>query len=137
MILARIGIAGAALVAMAACTKGALAPSTTTTTGATIAKNDDAATRLTYARCDREAACNGVGAGLKYADRDACMRELGRSDRAELRAENCPNGISEARLTSCMEAVRNESCRTPLDMLDRIQSCRSDRLCAEAPERSD
>lgn len=139
MILGRIGIAiaGAALIATAACSKGPEMPSTTTTTGATIALNDDAATRVTHARCDHEAACSRVGAGQKYADRDACMRELGRSDRAALRAEICPNGIHEPAVTSCMNAIRNEPCGGSLDTLDRIASCRTNRLCANAPERSD
>lgn len=125
----RIVIAGAALAAVAACHKNGEGPSTTTTTAGAVVSNQDAATRITNARCDREAACNNVGAGTKYADRDACTRELAPSARATLRAEVCPKGVSETQLVSCMDDIRNESCASPLDTIDHLTACRSGKLC--------
>src|SRR5688572_15496841 len=80
-------------------------PARATTTGAVGLTNDAAATRLAGARCDREVACNNVGADRKFATREACTREIGHDTRANLRAEECPRGIDDNRLSICLSDV--------------------------------
>lgn len=123
-------LVSAALAAMlvVACRRGG-ETSTTTTTGADVMANDTAVLQLTNARCDREVACNDVGAGQKFADRDACMRELKYQAEASIRADACPNGVLTRNVSKCIESIRNERCGTSIDTLDRVSSCRRSELC--------
>ncbi|OJY19529.1 MAG: hypothetical protein BGO98_14555 [Myxococcales bacterium 68-20] len=101
---------------------------TTTTTGAL--SHDDAIMRLATARCDREAACNEIGAGKKYADRDECTREAGQNARGTLRADQCAT-IDQAKLSDCLNDIKNERCNNPLDTLDTVTSCTRSKMCVE------
>ncbi|MBX3218303.1 MAG: hypothetical protein KF850_40230 [Labilithrix sp.] len=101
---------------------------TTTTTGAL--SHDDAVMRLAAARCDREVSCNDIGAGKKYADRDACMREAGQNARGTLRVDECAT-LDQAKLSSCLNDIKNERCSNPLDSLDIVTSCTRSKLCVE------
>lgn len=104
------------------------AAATTLTAGA-IVRNDDAAMRLANARCDRELACENVGQGKDYADRDACMRHVGHDANATLRADKCPHGVSEANLERCLADTRHERCSNPVDTIERVNACRRGKLC--------
>ena len=119
------------LVTALGCQRGEERPAIATTTAAVPLSNDTAVMRLTSARCDREVACNSVGTGRKFADRDACTRELGHDAQATLRAEECPRGIDDSKLSTCLSDVRSERCANPLDTIDRLLSCRRAPLCLE------
>ena len=103
-------------------------PATTTTTGAV--SHDDAIMRLTTARCEREAACNNLGSGKKYADREACMSEAGQSARGTLRADQCAM-IDQSKLSSCLNDIKNERCSNPIDSLDSMTSCTRGKISIE------
>ena len=122
-------VCGVVLSVVAFGCKGGREPAATTTTTAAVS-NDDAITRLTTARCEREAACNNIGPGKKHADRDACMREASQNSRGTLRADQCPQ-IDESKLTNCLNDIRNERCGNPLDSLDTITSCTRGKICIE------
>jgi hypothetical protein len=80
-------------------------------------------------RCDREASCNNLGAGLKYADRAACIRELEHNVRAELLPSECPGGIDSKALENCVASIRTEKCESVLDTIGRLAACRINVLC--------
>jgi hypothetical protein len=83
--------------------------------------------KLSSARCDREEACNHLGAGKTYASRDACMYQMRGSMAKELNSSNCPNGVDQNAVERCMAAIRSEECGHPLDTLVRLEKCRA--LC--------
>jgi len=103
-------------------------PAVTTTTGAL--SHDDAIMRIATARCEREASCNNVGAGEKYADRETCMREAGQNARGTIRADQCAR-LDEGKLSACVNDIKNERCGNPLDTLDMLTSCTRNKLCIE------
>ena len=117
------------LVVAVGCEPREQSPGATTTTAATPVSNDTAVMRLTSARCERELACNNIGAGRKFADRDACTREVGHNAQAVLREEACPRGVDDRRLSTCLGDVRGQRCGNPLDAIDRLLSCRRAELC--------
>src|SRR5690606_297855 len=85
---------GATAVLLAiACGRSPDAPAPTTTTGARTLSSEDAIMRVANARCEREMACNNIGADGKFGSQDACMRELRHNTQAELRSSECPRGI--------------------------------------------
>ena len=100
----------------------------TTTTGAEIVPADDAVSRLTARRCERELDCNNIGAGKKYDDHGACEREVALEVRSELRPANCTYGVRDDRLEECLHELRNEKCTNPLETISRLTSCRTGRI---------
>ncbi len=91
---------------------------------------------ITRARCAREQRCNNIGADRKFANQDACMREVREEWSDDLNAYECPAGINQDELSECLEEVRNEDCNNPFDTLGRIVACRSSDICQSvAPTR--
>jgi hypothetical protein len=107
-------------------TKG---PYQATTTSAQVAANEDAISRVTAARCDREVACNNIGSGKTFDTREACVNQIGHDARADLRAEECPGGISEPDLNDCLADVRSEKCDGAMGAISRLAACRKGKLC--------
>lgn len=103
--------------------------SSTSATAANVVPNKGAISRITDARCDREQACNNIGAGKSYDSMEACKRELGHNTTATLRAEECPDGINEPNLSSCLSDIQGERCGNPIDTMERVASCRKGKLC--------
>jgi hypothetical protein len=114
---------------------------TTTTTGATShvelgvdprkygGINADAHVRLATARCERDQRCQGIGAGKRYLDREACASERRVQSDAWLPEARCRNGITPERVESCVAAIQSTSCETALETLDGIEACRAQSLC--------
>jgi len=100
-----------------------------TTTSAVVVDNAHAINALTKARCDREDACNNLGADKKYDSFDACTREIGHDTAITLRPEKCVNGVISERLDSCLEQIRTERCGNALDKIERVAACRKAMLC--------
>jgi hypothetical protein len=117
------------LLGLGACSHERSGPGTTTTTSAGIVGGDSAAAAIAHARCNREHACNNIGAGQKFETIEACTTELGHNERATLRAEECPRGVSNNALNQCLENVHNEHCGNPVDSVNRIASCSRVELC--------
>jgi uncharacterized protein DUF6184 len=127
--LARVGITITGGVLFVASCGGSDRPATTATTSAWMVMNDDAAMRLANARCERDLECDDIGPGKRFADRDTCTRELGNEARIKLRAHDCPSGIDDQRLATCLNRVRAERCEFALDTIERLDACRSSELC--------
>jgi hypothetical protein len=122
-------ICGAVLGAVAACGHGSdKGASSAELTGLDIVNNDNAVIRISNARCDREYNCNNVGAGQKYQDQNACLREIHQNVQGSLRVDQCP-GVDQSKLARCLADVQNERCGNPLDSIERISSCRRSELC--------
>lgn len=98
--------------------------------GARMLMNDDAAMRLANARCDRENACDKIGAFRRFTDRDACVRELFQEAHADVVPEACPAGVDETKLARCLAAVQSQPCDDARATVDEPASCRRDELCA-------
>jgi len=86
---------------------------------------------LATERCDREARCKNIGAKEKYHTRGECMTEMQRDKRDDLNSDVCPGGIRQRELGDCLQAIREESCNSPLDSLTRLNACRAGNLCAK------
>lgn len=102
---------------------------TTVLTAARPLMNDDAAFRLTRARCDRADACGHVGPGQRFADGDACVRELWPSARAHLAPTACPRGVDAAELRECLDDVGAQRCESVFDP-NALPACARLELCA-------
>lgn len=105
-------IIGCAVFAVTSC-KGRPEPraSQTVITSARMIMNDDAAMKLTTARCERESACDHVGATRRFSDAEVRQRSLFSEAQAVVRPEACPVGVDEAKLSPCLAALRSEAKR--------------------------
>ena len=110
-----------------AVTTGATGP-----TGSRMLMNDDAAMLLTNARCQRESACDNIGAARRFLDPDACRRSLFNESQATVSPEACPVGVDETKLSLCLSSVRNQPCNDQELTPDDSPACRRSELC-EAP----
>jgi len=100
---------------------GATAPARTT--------NALAVSSIATARCDRELRCKNVGTNKTYLNSNECVTKMQNDKRTDLNADQCPGGVSDKDLSSCLKAIRDEDCGNPLDSISRIASCRSSALC--------
>jgi hypothetical protein len=85
--------------------------------------------RLAYARCDHEQACKNIGNGRKYVTSEVCMDQVRGNTANDLNAYNCPRGIDQKALDTCLEALRSSGCNFSLDALNRDNNCRSGAMC--------
>lgn len=124
-------IASTLFVVLTSCAKSESPPAvaTTTTTGARMLMNDDAAMRVTKARCQNEDACGRVGSARRFADPDSCTREMFDEAWVVVRDETCPAGVDEGRLATCIADARNQPCEQSR-RLGELDSCRAAALCA-------
>jgi uncharacterized protein DUF6184 len=88
-----------------------------------------AQSNIATARCDREVRCNNVGPNAKFETRVACTVEMKKDDRGDLSGEACPGGINEKELAKCVAAIRAEDCKNPLDVIGKLNNCRTSNLC--------
>jgi hypothetical protein len=84
---------------------------------------------LATARCQREASCNNIGGGQKYASHEVCMDQMRGSLANDLNTYNCSAGIDRVALDHCMVAIKAEECSHPLDTMARVDKCRTGALC--------
>lgn len=113
----------------------------TTLTGAQVnaVSNDAAIDKIVSARCDREIACNNIGADKRYGDRSACTQELKGKVQTDLKSNDCANGLDGKQLDQCLDQVRTENCNDPFDTIARLAACRSAELCIKtstSPDRT-
>jgi len=100
-----------------------------TTSAVVVVDNDHAINALTKARCDREDACNNLGADKKFDSFDACEREIRHDTAITLRPEKCSGGVISERLDSCLDQIRTERCGNAIDKIERVAACRKAMLC--------
>jgi hypothetical protein len=102
-------------------------PSTGTTT--TSAALPESVSQIASARCKHAAACNEVGGDRTYANMDACMSKMRGDAENDLRASNCPKGVNDARLRSCVAEINAEACSGIGSGLSRGVACKTSALC--------
>ena len=88
-----------------------------------------AVSSIATARCDRELKCKNIGTNQKYLTTDECITKLQNDKRTALNAQECPGGVSDSDLASCLKSIREEDCGNPLDSVSRLTACRAGALC--------
>jgi hypothetical protein len=88
-----------------------------------------AVSSIATARCDRELKCNNIGTNKTYLSTDECITKLQNDKRTALNANDCPQGVSDKDLASCLKSIREEDCGNPLDSISRLTTCRSGAMC--------
>jgi hypothetical protein len=81
------------------------------------------------ARCDFDERCNKIGPGQTYESRDTCESKLQGTTASELNTKDCPLGVDDRKLETCLAAIRAEECSSIMDSLTRWNSCRSGQVC--------
>jgi hypothetical protein len=84
---------------------------------------------IATARCDRELKCKNIGTNKTYLSTDECVTKLQNDKRPDVNAQECPGGVSDKDLTSCLKSIREEDCGNPLDSVSRLAACRASALC--------
>jgi hypothetical protein len=102
-----------------------------TTTGAGVVSNADAAKRMTSARCEHAKTCNEFGKDKDYADEAGCKSEVSHKMASEYKPEDCPHGVREERLATCLNQLKNEKCGNIADKISRAEACRTGELCIQ------
>lgn len=102
---------------------GSAAPNANRTTTAL------AVSSIATARCDRELKCKNIGTNKTYLSTDECVTKLQNDKRTALNEHECPQGVSDKDLASCLKSIREEDCGNPLDAISRLANCRSGALC--------
>jgi hypothetical protein len=88
-----------------------------------------AVSSIATARCDRELKCKNIGTNQKYLTTDECITKLQNDKRTAINAQECPGGVSDPDLASCLKSIREEDCGNPLDSISRLTACRAGALC--------
>jgi hypothetical protein len=88
-----------------------------------------AAASIAGARCDREVRCNKVGPNESYKSRGECVAKMQADESHSMSGTSCPGGINEGNLNRCLKAIHEEECGHPLDVLSRLESCKTDAIC--------
>jgi hypothetical protein len=83
------------------------------------------------ARCDRELRCKNIGVNQKYLSTDECITKLQNDKRVDINPQECPGGVNEKELASCLKSIRDEDCGNPLDAIGRLSACRAGALCVD------
>jgi len=96
-------------------------------TAAELGDEDDA-TQLARAMCQRKLVCGDVGPGAKFSTLDGCLAEARSHATARLADHAClPD---RTMLATCVASVRAERCDKHIDVMSRIHSCSAAELCA-------
>ena len=88
-----------------------------------------ATSSIATARCDRELKCKNIGTNKTYLTTDECVTKMQNDKRTDLNPDECPQGVSDNDLASCLKAIRDEDCGNPLDSISRLTQCRSGAMC--------
>jgi hypothetical protein len=102
-----------------------------TTTGAGVVANNDAISRITEAKCARARDCNELGQDKDYTDMDGCRRKVAHDETEDLKPGECPRGIKEEKLLSCLQEIKSGSCGNVIKSISRGRTCRTSALCLD------
>jgi hypothetical protein len=100
-------------------------------TGAEVGSpsNDDAVMKIATARCDRERACNKIGAGRAYDDQPTCLAEIGELIDEEVGRTACPLGVDRLEVARCLLDIQRTECGGELERETNIPSCTKVVVC--------
>ena len=94
-----------------------------------IGEERAASLAITGALCNGSDRCKDVGIDGAYESREQCFRETGEDWNGRFSQHRCENGIDMARLDTCLDLIRNDECRNPLDTLARLAACQPSVFC--------
>jgi len=104
-------------------------PKNTEPSQGAMSEHRSAVDAITTARCDREQTCDNIGSGKKYASRSECVTKVRSDWQSDLNTLECPKGIVQAKLQTCLDEIRTEGCANPIQALSRVVSCRQAEIC--------
>ena len=88
-----------------------------------------AAESIAMSRCQREQACDNVGADKKYSSSSDCLTRIRADWKDDLNARECPGGINQHQLDQCLTKIKTEDCGSPFDTLSRLTECTAGQIC--------
>jgi hypothetical protein len=83
---------------------------------------------IAAARCDREVKCNQVGPDKKYKTRTDCIAAMMKDKKDDFSVNSCA-AVDQKKLGDCVQEIHNERCGSPIDWFNRVELCRSSKLC--------
>lgn len=124
-------------IALFACKKDKTGETTSTgvteTTGAGVGAQPmrfmSATANIAGARCERQVTCNQVGAQKRFETRDVCAREENKRTQSELRASDCPNGVDQKKLQTCLDTIARQDCDELATSLEAVDECNTSAIC--------
>ncbi len=88
--------------------------------------------QLASARCDREAACDGIGPDQTYRSAGACLDLVRDALRFDLEALGCPT-MDDAEVRRCVVAMARQDCGARgAEALAHVEECAASALCSKA-----
>jgi len=84
---------------------------------------------IVHARCDLEQQCANVGPGQKFDTRDACESKMQGTTASALNIQDCPLGVNNKKLETCLANIRAEECTSLFDSMSRWNACRNGQIC--------
>lgn len=85
---------------------------------------------IVNARCDLEQRCKNIAPGKTFDSRDVCESKVQGSTADDLNTKDCPHGVDQAKLSTCLSDIRAEECGAhPFEALSRWNACRTGQLC--------
>jgi hypothetical protein len=85
--------------------------------------------RLALARCSREQRCNNIGDVQRYPTYQVCVDRVRASVASDLNAYDCPHGIDQNALETCVRSLQTGDCRLSVSRLEQEVACRGRALC--------
>jgi hypothetical protein len=85
--------------------------------------------KIAGARCEREMRCGRVGPNETFSSRESCVSKIQADKRGAADLNTCALGVNRDRLADCLNAIRDEDCGNALDVVTRLEACRSSNLC--------
>jgi hypothetical protein len=135
-------VVAALFACMFACRKDEPATTTTTSAVTTAAASTTeagairyvtAVARITGKRCDREDECDPFRTGKRHDTRWDCDHAEFARVQNEVRSADCPHGVDDASLRSCLESIGRHDCELLSDSLQSIETCTTEALCVRRP----
>lgn len=123
------GLISVGAVLAAACHASGFVSPTTTSANVDTTQNERVLRQLVAERCAHEINCGDVGKGHVDASYDACVSRTRPPTRDALLSSGCATAIDDARLSQCVDAIRNESCGTPRAPITDVAGCGVADLC--------
>jgi hypothetical protein len=89
-----------------------------------------ATARITGARCDREFSCDQIGANKRFSTREICDRDQERRTQQDVKSSDCPNGVRENELATCLSRISSQDCSDLVTSVANVGACSPATLCA-------
>jgi hypothetical protein len=117
-------------VALGACATHESDLSSETTITRAVVPNGDAIEKVSRVRCRREAECNNIGVG-RYANVGDCLVATREREEKELTPDACPVGLKKRQLDTCLAALADQVCESPLGLVRTVPECGTGQLCPQ------